>query len=292
MTLPLKSMTGFGRAEFDTPHGPVRIEIKSTNLKFFELSSRLPEDLVPFAEAVRKLVQKRVKRGKVFLTVAAPEVLVTPGRLELDERLAQQYHRALSRLSKVLGTGEKPSLALIARMPDVMTRSVTRSDVRAIWRRAQAAIARAVEAFDRSRLAEGRALKRDMASRAERIAKSLRKIERRTPHVVLLYKKKLRKRLGEGGESDPQRMSAEVAAFAKSADITEELVRLKSHAASFRRTLPGGGEVGRKIDFIAQEMIRETNTIGSKCNDYAISEEVIHTKAELEKIREQAQNVE
>lgn len=288
----MKSMTGFGRAEFQTPHGPVRIELKSTNLKFFELSSRLPEDLIPFADPIRKIIQRRVKRGKVLLTVTAPEVLVTPGKLRLDERLARQYFGAFVRLGKVLGTGEKPSLAVIARMPDVLTRSVTTGDVRAIWSKAKGAVEKAVVEFDRSRLTEGRALGRDMAQRAARIAKSLRRIELRAPKVVALHRKKLEKRNGKAAEPETQRVQTELAAFAKSADITEETVRLRSHVRSFSQTLKGGGEVGRKIDFIAQEMIRETNTIGSKCNDYTISDEVIQIKAELEKIREQAQNVE
>ncbi len=288
----MKSMTGFGRAEFQTPHGPVRIELKSTNLKFFELSSRLPEDLVPFADPVRKMIQKRVKRGKVFLTVSAPEVLVTPGKLRLDERLARQYYNAFVRLGKVLKTGEKPSVALIARMPDVLTRAVTTGDVRAIWRKAKGAIEKAVAEFDRSRVQEGRALGRDMGARAAKIAKALRKIDQRAPKVISLHKKKLEKRHGESAEPDLQRLQAELAAFAKGTDVTEEIVRLRSHVRSFAETLKSGGEMGRKIDFIAQEMIRETNTIGSKCNDYTISDVVIHVKAELEKIREQAQNVE
>jgi len=286
-------MTGFGRAEFNTTHGPVRIELKAVNLKFFELNSRHPDDLIPFAESIRKIIQRRVKRGKVMLTIASPDHLVSPGSVLVNEKLAIQYHRALNRLNRTLGLNERVTLAHIVRMPDVMTRVVSRRDVKDIWEKSKTALQKALDAFDQSRLKEGGALSRDMAARATKIAKRIREIERRGPKVVRLYKKKIEKRLGEiSGEGSRERLSSEIAAFAKNCDVTEEIVRLHSHIDSFRSTLRHGGEVGRKIDFIAQEMVRETNTIGAKSNDFAIADHVIHVKAELEKIREQAQNVE
>lgn len=287
-------MTGFGRASFTTPRGPVRVEIKSTNLKFLELSSRVPEELAPFSESIRKIIQRRVKRGKVFLSVAAPESLIVAGELKLNERLAAQYHRAFRRLGRALGIRETIGLGQIARMPDVFTRSVSPRDVTTLWRVMRAGLERALVLFERSRRREGGALAADMRKRAARIAAHLAVIRGRIPKVIELHRKKIaaRLKLQPLEENSAGRVAAENAAFSKACDVTEEMVRLASHLAAFRTALGGDEEAGRKMDFILQEMIRETNTIGAKANDFAIAARVIQIKAELERIREQAQNVE
>lgn len=287
-------MTGFGRSEYRAPHGPVRIEIKSTNLKFFELNPRLPEALTAYAEPIRKLVQRHVRRGKILLSVIGPETLWSSSVPHLDEKLAKAYYRILKRLDKVLGTGEKITLRHVLRMPDVITRSVSASAASETWQGMRKAIEKAVEEFDRSRLREGAALARDMQKRARSIQKEVAHIRKRAPQVVARYRLKAGRRLK--AESDPdgsrERLAAETAAFAKSADITEEIVRLDSHLKAFLEALKGSGEAGRRIDFIAQEMAREANTMGAKANDFSIAGRVIHIKSEVEKIREQGQNVE
>lgn len=290
--MSIKSMTGFGRGEYKTPHGPVRIELKSTNLKFFELSSRIPDGLAPFAEKIRKVVQARVKRGKVFLAVAAPETLLVPGKLYVNEKLAREYHKAFLRLNRVLGVSEKVGVMQIARMPDVISRAVSASDIRDTWLKTEGALRRALDSFDQSRAKEGQALVRDLLKRAGQIRIRLGRIRSQVPKIVRAHRQKLEKRRKDGAGDTAERIAAENASFAKASDITEEVVRMMSHLDAFKRTLREGGEAGRKIDFICQEMIRETNTIGSKSSDFHIADHVIHIKAELEKIREQAQNIE
>lgn len=293
--MAIKSMTGFGRSEFNTPHGPVRVEIKTTNHKFFELAPRLPDDLVSFTDAIRKLVQKRIKRGKTFLMMNAPEGLLTPGTPHLDEALAQRYLHILKRLNKTLGFKTPITLQQMIGMPDVISYTVTKREVNRTWSKARQAVVKAVQELERSRAREGQVLMRDMLRRTLRIRTRLSHIRKRGPQVVQRYRQRARERIMKE-ESDKtaamERLQAETAAFAKNSDITEEAVRLSSHIDSFRAALKEKGEIGRRLDFIAQEMIREANTMGAKSNDFAISNHVVHIKAELEKIREQGQNVE
>ena len=288
-------MTGYGRSEFRTAHGPVRIEVKSVNHKFFELSPRLPNDLVPFTDEMRRLIQGRVLRGKIFLTVHSPDALLAPASPPLNEELARGYFAILTRLNRVLGLKEKITLTQVARMPDVITLSVSPRDADQIWTKTRKTLGTALLEFDRSRLREGALLVRDMLKRAADVEKRLKLIQKRAPKVVTLHREKLLKRLAhERGAADTarERAQSESAAFAKSCDITEEVVPLSSQLGALKEALREGGEVGRKIDFIAQEMNREANTMGAKSNDFGIANHVVHIKAEIEKMREQGQNVE
>jgi uncharacterized protein YicC (UPF0701 family) len=266
-------MTGFGRAEFEIPQGPVQIEIKSTNHRYFEFSARLPHALLSHEEDIRRLTQKAVGRGKVHLTITAPDQLVRRGQLTVDETLAKEYHKIFTRLNRALGLQEKITLRDIVRMPDVITQTAKVSERHRVWNDLSRALKKALDQLTRSRELEGAKLAKDLASRLGTIEKASLRIKRRTS----VREKKV--------QSAP-------AAAARPADITEELVRLSSHIGAFRGTLKTGGEVGRKIDFIAQEMVREINTTGSKCNDSSIAADVIEVKTEIEKIREQAQNLE
>jgi uncharacterized protein (TIGR00255 family) len=292
--LSIRSMTGYGRSEFRTPHGPVRVELRTTNHRSLEVSPRLPEDLAPFADAARKAVQARVRRGKVLLTVTAPENVLAAPEPHLDEGLARRYYAILRRLARALGLREKVALEHVLRMPDVVRRSVPGRAVERAWARTRRALAGALADLDRSRLREGALLARDMLRRGAVVRRRLGLIEKRVPRVVRSFGAKTRKRLR--AESDPaaakERLQAETAAFAKACDVTEEVVRLAGHVDALAHALRTGGEVGRKIDFICQEMTREANTLGAKSNDYAIAEHVIDIKTEIDRIREQGQNVE
>jgi len=261
-------MTGFGQSEFETPNGPVQIEFKTTNHRYFDFSTRLPYPLLSYEEKIRKTIQQKIRRGKIHLAVTAPEILMRKAKLHVDEPLAKEYAKALRRLNQALGLGEKVTLAQIVRMPDVITRSVAMGDRDKLWKNMERALLRALKALDASRRAEGEALKKDLLSRAAKIEACLKKTKAHLP-----------KHPKPNGNS-------------KTNDFTEEVVRMQTHVKSFGKTLRSGREIGRKIDFIAQEMMRETNTIGAKCNDVVIAGYVIEVKSELEKIREQAQNLE
>lgn len=277
MAPSVKSMTGFGRAEFEIPQGPVEIEIKSTNHRYFEFSARLPHALLSHEEDLRRLTQKMVGRGKVHVTITAPDHLVRRGQLTVDENLAKEYHKAFLRLNRVLGLNHKISLQEIVRMPDVITSTAKVSERHKVWNELSRALKTALDRLDQSRGLEGRKLTRDLLMRLGIIERSTSRIRRRSAASARIAK----------GKS-----SGSGAAQVKNTDVTEELVRLTSHIHAFRGTLKGGGEVGRKIDFIAQEMAREANTTGSKCSDSVVASDVIEIKTEIEKIREQAQNLE
>lgn len=253
-------MTGYGRAEFNTPRGPVRIEIKTTNHRYFEFSSRLPQALLTYEEPIRKAAQNHIRRGKVYVNVTAPEVLVRHERLYVDDGLAREYMQAFKHLNRVLGTNEKVSVAQIAKMPDVITITSSAVERARAWKGVESGLLKALKALDVSRRVEGAALRRDIAGCASKIEAAVRGIRLRIKGLP--------------------------------AEINEELVRLSSHLKTLKATLSEGGEAGRKLDFIAQELLRETNTTSAKCNDTAVSVRVIEIKSELEKIREQAQNLE
>lgn len=260
MAPSVRSMTGFGRAEFEIPQGPVQIEIKSTNHRYFEFSARLPHALLSHEEDIRRMAQKSIGRGKVHLTITAPDQLVRRGRLTVDDALAKEYYKIFSHLNRELGLDAKVTLRDIVSMPDVITQTAKVSERHRVWNDLSRALKKSLDQLTRSRELEGRKLAKDLIERLGKIEKASVRIKRRSAGITN--------------------------------DITEELVRLASHVGAFRGTLKTGGEVGRKIDFIAQEMVREINTTGSKCNDTAIAADVIEVKTEIEKIREQAQNLE
>ena len=295
----IKSMTGFGQAELGAASGAVRVEIKSTNHKFLEISVRLPNHLLAFEEPVRKRVSQDIQRGKVTLFVQSPDPAVMASRLVLNEALAREASQKVVRLKKLLGVKEKlPAAAflkLVLSAPDVLTKEAslerTPSNARVLLK----AVEKALQSLERSKLFEGRALEKDLRRRISEIRSSLRAIERCIPAGVKEYKRSLEKKMKEflkDGEMDRERLTLEIALYVKNSDISEEVTRLKSHLQAMQKTLSEHGELGRKIDFIAQEMNREVNTIGAKSADGAIANAVIAMKGAVEKIREQAQNVE
>ena len=287
-------MTGFGRAESSTPCGPVRVEIKTLNHKFFDFSPKLPPQIQSFEERIRKTVQARVGRGKIYLSLLCPDAMLKPRKLHVDEGLAREHLSAFRHLRKTLRLRDEIRLSDIVRAPDVLSRPVSVQDVERTWRYVGAATRKALDALEASRRLEGEVIFRDVMQRGRRIRRLLAQIVRRSPRVLAEYKKKLAKRYREDPtrETAQERFQQDLISFAKAADISEERVRLEGHALVLERSLREKDQVGRKIDFIAQEMIREANTMSAKANDFAMSQFVIEIKAELEKIREQAQNVE
>ena len=303
----IRSMTGFGQAELKSPRGSIRVELKSTNHKFLEISSRLPGHLAEFEEQIRKVISQKLNRGKIFLFVASPDPAVFSSRLVLNEALAQEvFHkvRTLRKILKLKNVTEDALLREVLRYPDVLVKDssvgVGVITVRPVLKTLETALAR----LDRSRETEGRALLNDLKGRVREIKTSLKMIEKKLPAFAKEFKKSLESRsqellpgagLSVSGKKSPldrDRLTQEVAQYLKNVDISEEVTRLMSHLKAMDKALVDRGELGRKIDFIAQEMTRETNTIGSKSNDVLIAEHVIRIKSSIEKIREQAQNVE
>jgi uncharacterized protein (TIGR00255 family) len=294
----IKSMTGFGRSELKSPLGFIRVEIKTTNHKFLEISSRLPLHLSEFEDSVRKQLSNELRRGKISLFVSSPDPAVYSTKLVLNEPLAKEIFEKIKRLQTVLkikSHGDSLILNEVLRYPDVLTRdsaSGGRGEFSKILNRA---ISLALVNLAKSKSLEGKALEIDFKKRMAEIKKALFIIEKRIPILRKEYKKHLETKMKEflkTGQVDAERLTLEVALYVKNSDISEEVTRLKSHLNGMTQALKESGELGRKIDFIAQEMNREANTMGAKSSDVTIANSVIQIKSTIEKIREQAQNVE
>ncbi|MCA9396176.1 MAG: YicC family protein, partial [Candidatus Omnitrophica bacterium] len=263
------------------------------NHRFLELSSKIPPILFEHEDDVRKIIQKNIRRGKVYLSVMSPDAVGT-GKVVVNETLAQEYYKAFKKIKKNLKLNDPITLENIIRLPDVMTHTSTVAEKNKIWDAAKKAISKALITLDQSKKTEGKNLKADLLKRAALIASCVKSIKRLSVQSVKQFNVKTKARFAKEAKTPAgaEKMNQEMASFAKSTDITEEMVRLESHIKTFQSSLKQGGEIGRKIDFIAQEMMRETNTTGAKCGTVLISEKVIEIKSELEKIREQAQNLE
>ncbi len=296
-------MTGYGRSELRSKHGRIRVEVKTTNHKFFEISSKLSPHLTEFEESIRKTVSQEIRRGKVYLFVSSPDPASFSSRLVLNEELALEVLHKVKRLRQVLGLkkAKDPAreedflLREVLHYPEVLTKDVSANQETLFFRDLQKAVAGALKKLRDSRVFEGNALVRDFKRRLEEMKRSLRGVEKRLPVLGREFKASLETKMKEftkNGALDTERITQEVALYLKNSDISEEVTRLKSHIDAMMKTLKESGEIGRKIDFIAQEMYRETNTMGAKSSDVAIANHVIQLKSAIEKIREQAQNVE
>jgi uncharacterized protein (TIGR00255 family) len=294
----IRSMTGFGQAELKSSQGHFRVEIKSTNHKFLDVSARMPGYLSDFEETMRRTIAKRVRRGKVQLFVSCPDPSVFSSRLLLNEALAREvFQKAVSvrKMLKMRRVSDDALLREVLGYPDVLVKDASSQRTGLYAKKLLKVLQAALRDFERSRAAEGAALLKDLKKRAGEVRVCLRAIEKRIPRAAGEFKDGLRARLKDflrDGQLDRERLTIEVAQYLKSSDISEEVTRLSSHLDGLARALGEAGELGRKLDFIAQEMTRETNTIGAKSSDGAITDAVIRVKAGIEKIREQAQNVE
>jgi uncharacterized protein (TIGR00255 family) len=295
-------MTGFGRSELKAGLGFIRVEIKTTNHKFLEVSSRLPFHLTEFEDKIRKLISEQVRRGKVHLFISSPDPETQGSKLVLNEALAREVSQHIKRLKKVLdlkgSTRDREDAIILKEVlhyPNVLTRDISENSNGNFAKEIDKAVSVALRNLNESRKREGLALEKDFLKRTAEIDKSLTVIEKRVPLVSKEYKHSLEKKIKEHLEDipvDKERLTIEVAQFIKNSDISEEITRLRSHIVEMKKTLKETGEIGRKIDFIGQEMYRESNTIGAKSNDMIIASNVIALKSAVEKIREQSQNVE
>lgn len=291
----IRSMTGFGKAEYILPKGRITVEIKTVNHKFLDVSLKLPAGMLIFEDRVKDVLQKNVKRGKLNVNITYGGSLLKEGRVIIDQKTAKRYHDELSRLEKKLGLKNGISVKDLAMLPGVVSYEIEEQKIAALWPKVKIALDRAIAKLGKDREKEGAALFADLSARARNIRKHLAVIKSRAHLNIEEYRRKFTDRVRDltGGRTiDMGRLEMEVAIFAKNSDISEEITRLDNHLANFLKTMSEKGEVGKKIDFIAQELHRETNTIGSKASDFGISKGVIEIKGEIEKIREQAKNLE
>jgi uncharacterized protein (TIGR00255 family) len=288
-------MTGYGKGESPFGNGTLTVEIRSVNHRYGEISVKLPRKFMAFENELKKTVAASLKRGKieVFIQIGAAGNATTQPEINLP--LAHSYYQLFAALKENLGLTEEIGLGLIAAQKDVI--SLTDSDTGEVSSSQELfdALQQAVTSIDQMRRLEGDALEADLLKRREYLGGIIKAVAERAPRVVTAYALKLQERLkqltGEGGLPE-ERVAQEIAIMADRSDITEELVRFDSHMIQFDLTLKSEEPVGRKLDFLLQEINREVNTIGSKANDADIAALVVEMKAELEKIREQVQNIE
>ncbi|MBU3186135.1 YicC/YloC family endoribonuclease [Clostridium estertheticum] len=291
----IRSMTGFGRGNSEKDGKSFTIEIKSVNHRYFETNIRMPRVLISFEDKIRKIIGEKVKRGKL-------DVFVTQGNYDkedveayLNENLAASYINCLGILKDKYGLSDDISVTAVAKLPEVITLKQKEEDVSETFEQIDLALTKALRALLFMREREGRKLLEDVIIKCDLINGLVDKVKTRAPLVVCEYKAKLTQRLDvlhKEIDFDENRVAMEIAIFADKAGIDEEIVRLNSHINQMRETLILDEPIGRKLDFIIQEMNRETNTIASKANDLEILNTVISMKSEIEKIREQIQNIE
>jgi len=291
----IRSMTGFGRGEAKYNGGKIRVEIKTINHKFFDVGMKLPERIATFEEEIKEILQKKIQRGKINIAINYEGTVAKDEKISINRRLAKSYCDELSLLKRSLGLKHEINVQDLINLPGVLNARTDERSLSHLWVATKKAFGNATENLVADREKEGRAIYKDLAKRAARIEVMLSVIKKRSHLHVEEYRKRFADRIRDltsGREIDMGRLEMEVAIFAKNSDIAEEITRLKSHLANLKKTLTGTGEIGKKIDFIAQELHREINTVGSKASDFKISKNVIEIKSEIEKIREQAKNIE
>lgn len=291
----IKSMTGYGRGESSGRYGAVTAEVKSLNNKFFELNTKLPDGLFVFEDKIREYFQKRIKRGRVNLSVTCDTAAGKAKRLVIEKELAGSLISQLKELKKANKLSGEVDINTIAAFPGMVAYAESPGDINKIWINVRKALDIALKELDKSRTREGLALSRDLVFRTGRIRRHIAAITKRSELSVGHYKKELSKRIKElsgGIDVSKERLAQEVAIYAKNCDITEEITRVMSHVQTFEQSLRAGGEQGKILDFMAQELMREANTMGAKSSDFSISSHSIKIKSEIEKIREQVKNIE
>jgi len=291
----LKSMTGFGRAEGETSLGRVIVEVRSVNHRYCDINIKLPKRLGPFENRIKELIRSRVSRGRIDVSLRLDSLGEEKVQLSVDFDLAQQYYRVLHELKEKLQLKDEVTLSLLAGAKDLISAKEESPDIEPYWQEVLPILSQSAQSMDDMKRLEGESLGKDLQLRLGLIAKQLQMIKEQFPSRLKATLTRLHERLRsflEGTEIDPSRFQQEVAFLTERADITEEIVRAESHLAQFGTLLDGNEPAGRKMDFLLQEIHREMNTVSAKANDAEISQRVVEIKAELEKIREQVQNIE
>ena len=291
----IKSMTGYGRYEGMVNGRGIVVEVKSVNHRYYEFSSRITRGYGFLEEKLKSYLQTKISRGKVDVFVSIETLEDADAQVLINHSLAAGYVSALRELAQKYGLLDDTTVSTISRYSDIFTIHKSPEDEDLIWASVKEATDKAVESFLTMRENEGQRLKEDVEERAKTILNLVAKVEERSPQTVAEYQQKLQTRLEEmlhDSNIDEQRLLTEAAIFADKVAVAEETVRLRSHIDQLNTMLESGEPVGRKLDFLVQEMNREANTIGSKAVDSQIAYLVVDIKAEIEKIREQIQNIE
>jgi len=291
----VSSMTGFGRGTSETEEMGYTIEIKSVNHRYLDLNIKLPKSLISLEGRIRREIQNKINRGKIDLFLTQNVYQIKNEKAIFNKKVADSYVACLKDVKERYNAADDISVSLISRFPEVITLEQKEEDLESIWGLICSALNEAIDKLNIMRTIEGEKLKEDILIKLMGIEKMVLKIEEKAPQVPLIYKEKLQNRLKElleNNQIDESRLYSEVTMFSDRSCIDEEIVRLKSHISQLRSTLSMDEPIGRKLDFIVQEMNRETNTIGSKANDLEITKYVLEMKNDIEKIREQIQNIE
>ena len=291
----IKSMTGFGRGHEVLNGRDITVEIRSVNHRYYEFSSRLPRAYSFAEERLKSLLQGKISRGKVEVSVQVQNITALSEKITANKEVIREYVEALREIKDELGLTDDLSLASVMRLPDAFTVVKAEADEEQLWEDLKTVAEQALVNFIRMRETEGARMKSDISSRLSVIENNVNFVEERSPKIVEEYRKRLYDKMCEvleGKVADENRILLEAGIFSEKTAVDEETVRLHSHIAQFREMLDSEEPIGRKLDFLVQEMNRETNTIGSKVQDIEVTKIVVDQKSEIEKIREQIQNIE
>jgi uncharacterized protein (TIGR00255 family) len=289
-------MTGYGRSAIETNFGRLVVEVKTVNHKYRQLSPRIPSQLSQFEPAIGELIKSRIARGQIYLTVEliSGEKAVFPKHVVVDLELARQYKTHLDLLRKTLGIDDSVPLSLISSLPGVMELVEPELDAEEMWRWLELGLNEALNALERARIDEGDRMRSEISDRLSSISESLNRIKSASRNGVEERRRKLEDKIKEilGNGYDESRIVMEAAIMAERSDISEEIVRMESHIGQLSKLLDSDEPVGRQMDFLLQEMLREATTMASKATSAKIVSETVRMRSEIDKMREIAQNVE
>lgn len=291
----LKSMTGFGRYELSEGERKITVEMKAVNHRYLDVTLKMPKKLNFFESAIRTLLKEYVQRGKIDVFITYEDLSSKGAALTYNKAVAAQYMDYFRQMAEEFGLENNVKVTDLARCPEVLTLEDQQEDEEEIWQMLEQAVRGACEKFVETRVREGEALKADLLVKLDEMLGLVGVIEERSPQIVKEYRTKLENKVQEllaDTQMDEGRIATEVTIFADKICVDEEIVRLKSHIEAMKNALKAGGSIGRKLDFIAQEMNREANTTLSKANDLALADCAIDLKTGIEKVREQIQNLE
>ncbi len=291
----IKSMTGFGRCEVAENNRKFTVEIKSVNHRYLDVNIKMPKKLNFFESAIRAELKNYISRGKVDLFISYEDNTENHANIRYNRELAAEYRKYLRQMQEEFGLEDDIRVSTLSRYPEVFTMEEQNVDEGELWKELRKAIQGAAESFVQTRVAEGERLREDLLQKLDGMLGLVDFIAERSPRIVQEYRQKLEERVKDllgDAQVDENRLLTEVTIFADKVCVDEELVRLRSHIETTKATLQEGGSIGRKLDFIAQEMNREANTTLSKSNDLEVSNCAIELKTEIEKVREQIQNIE
>lgn len=294
-TIMIKSMTGFGRCEIAKGERKITVEMKSVNHRYLDVSIKMPKKLNFFEAAIRSELKNYIQRGKVDIYITYEDLTESNVCVKYNKELAAEYMKYLLQMAEDFKLDNDIRVSTLSRYPEILSMEEQTADEEELWQLLSEAIKGAAEGFVETRIKEGENLKNDLVEKLDGMLAHVEYITERSPQIITEYRQKLEEKVKELIEDvhvDENRMLMEVTIFADKVCVDEELVRLRSHIETTRENLIQGGSIGRKLDFIAQEMNREANTILSKANDLAISNRGIDLKTEIEKVREQIQNIE